>query len=297
MSRPSKTTGLRIVGGGAARRIAGGALGDPGDASTRDDITGDVNWPRPKPVRTDSFELASAGFDPSLQLVGGGPDGGQSWGGLVVPTGATAYTPSSSRRYLFLLAWMRLDPNRRGKIVGLRTGLWLGAQVASTVSGVPYLVEHELQNPMWKGPGGNASFFLRRIPSPGQRLTYNSDDSPSVSFQYANGPALLYQSLNPYIPPGGGVPPGVNLMPGASFFDNRYGPWRNLDALGSVDISVQGGCDIGLFCSLQQMKTVKPVPDPSVTGLPPDDAFLQANPTAQFARVAGSFIWQEVSAR
>jgi hypothetical protein len=268
-----------------------GALGDDAEG-----VSGTTCWPDPRAVRADSFEIASAGYDPSLQLVGGDPSGSQSWAGLVVPTGPTAQTPSFDRRYLFLLAWLRLDANRRGKIIGLRTSVRLGATVTSTLGGVPYPIEHELQDPFWKGPGGNYCFYLRRIPTPGQRLVYNIDDGPSLSFQYANGPALLYQSLNPYIPPGAGVPPGVDLMPGGSWYDNRFGPWRNESGPGSVDIGVQGPCDVGLFISLQQMAQIKPVPAPGIV-VPADDAFLQANPLAQFARVSGSIIWQEVSAR
>ena len=277
-------TGLRLIGGS-------------GEASDRDDVTGADSCAWPRPVRPDSFELASSGSDPSLQLVGSDPTGGQSWSGLVVPTDAT---PDYAHRYLFMLAWMRLDANRRGKIRGIRTSLLLGANVASVVgesSGQPYAVEHELQNPFWKHPLGNYCFYLRRISTPGQKLVYNIDDGPSQNYQYANGPALLYQSVRPYVPPFAGVPPGVDLMPCGTWYDNRFGPWRDQNAWTGVDISVQGPCDLALFCSLQQMPTLKAVPASDVTGLPPDDAFLQANPTAQFARVAGSFIWQEVSAR
>lgn len=283
--------GLRLLaGGGRGGRRAG--VGDD-EASARDDVTGDTAWPRPRPVRPTSFELASAGYDPSLQLVGSDPSGSQAWGGLVVPRDPT---PSFNRRYLFMLAWMRLDANRRGKVRGIRTSIRLGASVPSSVQGIPYPVEHELVDPFWKGPGGNYCFYLRRIPSPGQRPIYNIDDGPSLSFQYANGPSLLYQSLSPYMPPAGGVPPGVDLMPGGAWYDNRFGPWRNESTWSGTDISVQGPCDIALFVSLQQMALVKPVPAPDVMGLGPDDTFLQKNPTAQFARVAGSLIWQEVTA-
>jgi hypothetical protein len=278
------------------RLLRRAGLADEGEASNRDDVTGDTRWPRPQPVRPTSFELASAGYDPSLQVVGSDPNGDSCWAGLVVPTGAAAVTPNFSRRYLFMLAWMRLDPNRRGKIVGIRTSVRLGAMAPSTVQGIAYPVEHELQDPFWKGPGGNYCFYLQRIASPAQQLVYNIDDGPSLSYQYANGPALLYQSLSPYIPPASGMPPGVSLMPGGSWYDNRFGPWRNEDVWGGVDIAVQGPCDVALFISLQQMAQVKPVPAPGVLGLSPDDYFLQQNPTAQFARVAGSLIWQEVTA-
>lgn len=289
MLRGAKTALRLLDAPGRAASLTGVAR-----TATRDDVTGDTDWARPRPVRPDSFEVASAGYDPSLQLVGGDPSGTQTWTGLVVPTDPT---PTFDRRYLFLLAWLRLDANRRGKICGIRTSVRLGANVESTVQGVPYPIEHELVDPLWKGPGGNYCFYLRRIPSPGQRLVYNIGDGPSLSFQYANGPALLYQSLAPYIPPGAGVPPGVDLMPGGAWNDNRFGPWKNENAWHSTDISVQGGCDIGLFISLQQMQKSKPVPAPGTPGLDPDDAFLMNNPLAQFKRVVGSFIWQEVSAR
>jgi hypothetical protein len=250
-----------------------------------------------RPMRADSFELASAGSDPTLQLVGSDPTGGQSWSGLVVPSQAT---PDYAHRYLFMLAWLRLDANRRGKIRGVRTSVLLGATVASVVgeaSGLPYPIEYELQNPFWKSPLGNYCFYLRRISTPAAQIPYNIDDGPSQKFQYANGPALLYQSFRPYVPPFAGVPPGVDLMPCGSWYDNRFGPWRDQNAWTGMDVSVQGPCDLALFCSLQQMPAVKAVPSPDAVGLPPDDAFLQNNPTAQFARVAGSFVWQEVSAR
>ena len=291
---PSKTAerALRLHGGGKRRA---GQLGD--ELNEAIDITGDVNWPRPVPVRPDTFEISSVGSDPTLQLVGSDPSGGQSWSGLVVPTDPT---PSFDRRYLFLLAWMRLDANRRGKIRGIRTSLRLGVSVNAVVGSVAspqlYPIEHEIVDPFWKAPLGNAVFYLRRI-TPGQRLVFNADDGPSLNFDYANTPSLLYHSLAPYVPPGTGAPPGVDLMPSGSWYDLRYGPVRDSSALYSTDIAVQGRCDIGLFCSLQQMPAVKAVPAPGVTGLGPDDAFLQANPTAQYARVFGSFIWQEVSAR
>ena len=284
------------TGGGAAplRLASRGGLAGDGDASVRDDVTGDTSWSRPRPVRPDSFELASAGYDPSLQLVGSDPSGSQAWGGLVVPP---APTPDFTRRYLFLLAFMRLDANRRGKIVGIRTSVRLGVTIDSTIEGIGYPIEHEIEDPFWKGPGGNYCFYLRRIPSPGQRLVYNIDDGPSLSYQYANGPALLYQSLGPYIPPGAGIPPGVDMMPGGAWYDGRYSRWSEQNGAQGVDISVQGRCDIGLFVSLQQMAVSKPVPNADAQGLSNDDTFLQKNPTAQFVRVAGSILWREVSAR
>ncbi len=303
-----KRPNLRLVGSGAARRLvevadagkvveigarsrADGRLGYGGSTIESGD---EGCWPSPLPVRHNAEELATAGFDPSLQLIGGDPYGTSSWAGLVVPS---APTPDFRHRYLFLLAWLRLDANRRGRIVGLRTSVLLTAQVPSTVEGRTYTVEYELQNPFWKGPNGNVCFFLRRIPTPGQRLVFNLNDGPSINFRYANNPALLYESLAPYVPPGNGVPPGVDLSAGlGTFYDNRFGPYRNM-YVNSTDIVVQGPCDIGLFCSVFQMTTSKPVPASTVVGLPPDDAFLRDNPTAQFGRVAGSIVWQEITAK
>jgi hypothetical protein len=247
-------------------------------------------------VRPDTFETASAGFDPNLQLIGGDPWGNPAWGGLVVPTGPGTQTTSFKTRYLFLLAWMRLDNARRGKVVGVRTSVRLGVDVPGTVEGMTYPVEHEIVDPFWKSTTGNVCFFLRRIPTPGQRLVFNPLDGPSLNFQYAHTPSLLYQSLAPYIPPGNGVPMGVDLSPGlGAWYDGRFGPWRDESALGSTDIAVQGPCDIGLFASVFQMPQVKNVPA-SAVGLDPDDAFLANFPLAQFKRVAGSFFWREVTA-
>lgn len=295
---------LHVVGFGAGRRLATSdpklarALGlrcDEGPDSVPPD---GPSWPRPRPVRSDLFELASVGFDPNLQLIGGDPWGTSSWAGLIVPNDAT---PDYKHRYLFLLAWMRLDANRWGRIRGLRTSILLGADVPSTIEGVPYSVEYELQNPFWKAPTGNACFFLQRIPSPGQQPLLDPTVRgimPSVSYVYSNSPSLLYQSLSPYVPPGNGVPPGVPLSAGlGNFYDNRFGPWRNEDAWSSTDIAVQGPCDIGLFCSVFQMADGQPVPALGTLGLPPDDEFLMNNPTAKFKRVAGAFVWQEDTAK
>jgi hypothetical protein len=294
-AKPLPVPRLHLVGEGLRRRLEPSGVGREGNMPGID-VSGNVSWPTPHPVRPDTFEMASAGFDPNLQLIGGDPWGDPSWAGLVVPTGPGTETPNFKRRYLFLLAWMRLDNARRGKVVGVRTSVRLGANVAGTVEGLPYPVEHEIVDPFWKSTTGNVCFFLRRIPSPGQHLVFNTLDGPSLNFRYANTPALLYESLAPYVPPGNGVPPGVDISPGlGSWQDGRFGPWRSEDALGSTDIAVQGPCDIGLFASVFQMPIQKNVPE-SAAGLDPDDAFLANHPTAQFKRVAGSFFWKEVTA-
>src|ERR1700691_491131 len=167
---------LEVVGVGAARRLAG--VGNTGTETIPRD---GPRWPEPRPVRRDLFELASAGFDENLQLIGGDPWGTSSWAGLRVPGVAT---PNFERRYLFMLAMLRLDPNRWGRIRGIRTSVSLGASITSTVTVFPYIVAQEVQNPFWKGRNGNVCFFLRRIPSPGQRPVFNVDDGPSLNYQY-----------------------------------------------------------------------------------------------------------------
>lgn len=291
-AKPLPVPRLRMVGDGLHRRLA--PIGSPAIIPGVD-VSGNVAWPTPRPVRPDAFEQATAGFDPGLQLIGGDPWGDPLWGGLVVPTGPGTETPNFTRRYLFLLAWMRLDTNRRGKIAGIRTSVRLGALVTGTTEDLPYPVEHEILDPFWRSTTGNYCFFLRRIPSPAQQLVFNTTDGPSLNFQYANTPALLYQSLAPYVPPGNGVPPGVDMSPGLGAWNDLRFHWRSETALGSTDIAVQGPCDIGLFCSVFQMPMVKNVPA-SALGLDPDDAFLANHPTAQFKRVAGSFFWKEVTA-
>ena len=286
---------LRVVGTGIHRRLDGG-FGSINDSTKR--VAGETCGPQP--VRPDSFELASSGLDPNLQLIGGDPWASSAWAGLVVPNGPTVLTEKPSLRFLFLLAWMRLDARRRGRIRGIRTTALLGATIASTVEATPYFIEQEIQNPFWKTNYGNICYFLRRIPTPGQRLIFNTSDGPSLNYLYANTPSLLYISPPDlgYIPPNNGVPPGVDLSPGlGAWYDGRFGPWRSENAWGSVDIAVQGPCDIGLFASVYQMPQNKPVPPPGTAGLPPDDAFLMNFPTAQFTRIAGSFIWEEVTAR
>lgn len=294
---------LRLVGAGVERRL----VPDEGEPQRRAGVSGDGDeggrwggdhgrWPEPQPVRRDAFEVGSVGFDPSLQLVGSDPWGSANWSGLLVPTGAAAATPSYDRRYLFLLAWLRLDgSNRRGRIRGVRTATWLYALQKSTVSGVSYPVYHKVRDPAWKSPLGNVSFSLRRIPVPGQRLPYNPLNGPSLSFRYANSPALLFESLAPYVPPGGGLPPGEPLSPGlGTWYDDRFGFEGN--RWNACDIAVRGGCDIGLFAMVQQMPLSKAVPLPTAVGLDEDDAFLRDNPTAQIGRVFGSFVYQEETA-
>jgi hypothetical protein len=297
---------LRLVGSGIDRRLVH-ADGSPLDSSQQRVRLVGVGrgnegesrdgpcWPEPVPVRRDLFEIASVGQDPNLQLIGSDPQGSSGWAGLIVPS---AVTPDPQHRYLFLLAWMRLDANRWGRIRGIRTSVLLGASVASTVAGVPYPVEHEIQNPFWKPPNGNVCFFFQKIPSPPE-MPYDSRSAPSLSFIYSNSPALLYQNTVPYQPPGAGMPPGVPISPGlGTWYDGRFSRWRSEHGWDAVDFTVRGPCDIGLFCSVFQMQGLgQPVPAPGVMGLPPDDAFLQNNPGAQFRRVAGAFVWQEDTAK
>ncbi len=299
---------LHLVGAGIERRLV--VVGGPSEdvaSARRAGVAGEGDeggrwggdhgrWPEPQPVRRDAFEVASVGFDPSLQGVGSDPWGSPNWSGLIVPTGVAAATPSFDRRYLFLLAWMRLDgSNRRGRIRGIRTATWLYALQPSTTTGVSYPVYHKVRDPAWKPPLGNWSFFLRRIPVPGQRLPYNPLSGPSLAFRYANSPALLFESLAPYVPPGGGLPPGEPLSPGlGAWYDDRFGFEGN--RWSACDIAVRGGCDIGLFASVHQMPVDKPVPLSTAVGLDEDDEFLRDNPTAQIGRVFGSFVYQEETA-
>lgn len=296
MAAPSKEQPrLRLVGTGLSRRLVQAAEMPKGPLGRGEDQDGPC-WPEPVPVRRDLFEIASAGFDPNLQLIGGDPSGTPSWGGLVVPS---APTPSSQYRYLFMLAWMRLDANRWGRIRGIRTNILLGASIPSTVAGVDYNIEHELQNPFWKAPNGNVCFMFQKIASP-PPMPYNTRNGPSLSYRYSNSPALLFETLAPaYQPPGAGQPPGVAISQGlGTFYDNRFGVWRNEEAWGSVDIAVQGPCDIALFCSVFQMAGAgQPVPPPGTLGLPSDDAFLMNNPATQFKRVVGAFVWEENTAK
>ncbi len=188
-----------------------------------------------------------------------------------------------------------------------------GALVQAVIANYP--LEHEVTTPFWKFVDGNISWHLRRVGPLYQNTTATTKNAESMQFLYGQTPALLFQNtpsdVGGYVPPYGGQPPGNALIPDlATFHDIRF-PWWSNQAWRSLDIEIEGPCDIALFASVLQTDPTTRTPLVIPPGVPlrtlqPEDAFIAtpADPTnprqqigpapnAIYARVAGSLIFEE----
>lgn len=208
------------------------------------------------PFRGGRYEIVTAGPNPEFGFIGSDPYQTNVGTGLVVPT-----TPSADiggARYLMLLARASFNASEAGaRLVGMR----MYAEIISRSTAGVY--RREIDQPIWHPPDGDISWHVMVI-NRVQRDTRNPANTDGVIYQDALSPALLYQSLAPYVPPNGGRPWGTPLAASlGNMHDLRYRT-RFDQSERQLDIIIPAGCDIGLFVSVRQND---PTLNPAASGL------------------------------
>ena len=230
------------------------------------------------------------------------------------PPGGTALVTTSSG--VQVVSYTGITPT---SITGAAGGVGVmstGGLVQVVVANYP--LELDVRSPFWKFVDGNISWHLRRVPPMYQNVTANLGNAESMQFLYGQTPALLFQQtpsdVGGYVPPYGGQPPGNILVPDlATFHDLRF-HWKSDRAWESIDVEIEGPCDVALFASVKQT-TVSGVSARTPLIIPPgvplgslqrEDAFISVPadpgnpqqqvgpaPNAVYWRVAGSLIFEE----
>lgn len=256
------------------------------------------------------YEVATTGFDPSLQLRGSGPQSSGQYLGMIIPRTATT---APSGRYLFALAGFSLAGASRARIRGMRQLLTIGATTWVSQSGEPptlsdfFLTERPVVTPGWRFSDASVSWHLLRVP-PQYQMFANKKNASGKMYRYSQKNALLYESLSPYVAPWGGqLPAGAKPVGGlGQFYDVRF-PWETAQAWNSLDIPVEGPASYVLFASVWQTdpdtrNTLSTSTDGAASGLPPEENFLLDLPDdtgsfktngAVYYRIAGSLIVEE----
>lgn len=254
-------------------------------------------------MRGTRTELSTAGFDSSLQNVASDPNGGAYNVGLRIPA-AAAIPNTPQNRYLYMLSMMRVNAHAKTRLVGIRQLVTIGQFVTNPVGGCNYPLEVEVKSPVWHFVDGNITWYVQRVPPisiPTTSLSAadTNEDTEGLQFAYAVTPALIYQTNNPtYSPPNGGNPYGVALVPDLSGFHDLRFPWRSEHSWdNTVDIEIEGPCDVALYASVQQTnpatRCLLNVADNQIPFISEEDAFTVRFPQAVYWRIAGSLIFEE----
>lgn len=260
-----------------------------------------IELPRRTYLRPGRFEVSTAGFDPNLELVGGDPWGTPDFTGLVVPAAPTPLA-SFQKRYLFLLARAQFQNGENVRLRGIRQYASLFGDLLDTSNpSVPPVVvatfEKQILSPMFRFPDGNISWHVRVIPKTA-RDRRNPANADSLIYQDSYSPALLYQSLAPYVPPNGGRPWG-KAVTGLGNIHSLDWPWRDSQVELGLDWPVPAPCDVAIFASVAQTDvsthaSFAQMSNAQFAALGPEDAFFVAYaPTARFGRIAASLIFEE----
>lgn len=254
-----------------------------------------VGGPAPRvPMRCGRYETTTVGFDQYAMLTGSDPWGTPSFTGLIVPSRPTV---SPQTRYLFTLARHSFNSPENAWVRGVRLYTSLFG-----FSGSVGPFELEITSPLWRFAfgGGNVTFHLMTM-GRGWRDTRNPANGPSLRFERSKGPALLYQSLVPYVPPNAGRPWGKPLpnTDWGTVYDLRN-KFRTDRAEQSLFIPVPSPCDIVLFASVWQhdpgssdSQNRPRFSTSQMTAASPEDRFWASFDNVQFGRVAGSLIVEE----
>jgi hypothetical protein len=245
------------------------------------------------------YEVSTVGFDPSRQNVGADPDLSGYNVGVRVP----GVPLSDNRRYTFLLAGARFGGNRKFRLVGMRQLVTIGQFVENLAMGCEYPLELGVTSPQWSFVDGNISWHIMRVPIP-EMNTAHPENAEGLQFLYSRTPALLFNTtpadVGGYTAPYGGKIPGMPLTAELGTIRDLRTLWTSDFAWGSLDVEVEGPCDIMLFASVKQTNPstrctlVLPGVLPAGTqSLPPEDAFLVNFPGAMYWRIAGSLIFED----
>lgn len=270
-------------------------------------------------IRTALFdghvEVVSAGPNAEFNFIGSDPYGTSAYTGLVVPS-----APSDSiggARYLFMLARASFNAgeqsadNRGVRLTGIRQYAELVARIpagegplepdAGPPTGSTVTFRKEIWQPLWHPLDGDISWHVMIVGRTNQRDTRNPLNADGLAFQDSMSPALLYQSLAPYVPPNDGRPWGTPMTSSlGNVHELRY-RWRDRDSQRVLDIPINPPCDVALYASVRQNDpTTNPVfadeatVTPQFRALSPEDQFVVAYaPYAQYGTIAGSLIFDQ----
>jgi hypothetical protein len=180
-------------------------------------------------------------------------------------------------------------------IRGLRTyiGITGSLLVAEDEIAVPF--EIPVTTPNWKFSDGNYSFHVRRLGPAFYDSRFSATQVPGTSPQVSGSDsALLFTQLAaPYIPPGGGIPPGDAVDFLGTWRDMRY-PWTaaNWDQL---RVPVPGPCTLVLYCSIQQTDPAtraapSDCPPVSLPCIAPEDCFVRGFTNVRYGHVGGAML-------
>jgi hypothetical protein len=246
-------------------------------------------------MRRGRLEIATVGFNPNLQLVGSDPAGGGYGLGLWIPAVTGPQKPTN--RQLFMLVAKRFNVGQRGRLVGFRQYLTIGAYLPTASTTAFYPLERPVETPTWQYVDGNVLWGIRMIP-PESHFLPSALNAEGFAFEYSQTPALLFESVvaGQVIPPYGGSFPGNALTPELSrFFELRCRRWSKPS---HCDIPFEGPCDIAFFASVQQTtpgSRQNPPATPAFSttqGATPEDSFVQTYAGSQYFRIAGSLIFE-----
>jgi hypothetical protein len=248
--------------------------------------------------RCGRFEVGTAGYDPNLQLVGGDPWGAPAFTGLYVPAASTAsITPVGKNpwnyRYLFQLARVQFNNGESVRLVGLRQYADLVGTGGEDEATVPVYLP--ITSPLFRFPDGNISWHVMRL-NKTWRNKRGPGNAPGVVYMDTSSPAMLFQTLGPYVPPNGGRPWGSPLVSDlANVHDFRF-PWRDSQSERSLNIPIEGPCDVAVFVSVGQHETdggELDLTDEQASVAPPEEAFWSQFTDVRYGRVAASLIFEE----
>ena len=258
------------------------------------------------------YEIVPAGPNLEFGFIKSDPYGTNSYTGLVVPS-----VPSGSignARYLFMLAKASFGVGEQSsdglgtRLVGIRQYAELVARLPARTAplaavgpptGSTVTFRKEITSPLWHPFDGDISWHVM-ILAKGSRDTRNPSNTDGLMYQDAISPALLYQTLAPYVPPNAGKPWGQSLAASlGNIHELRY-PWRSERAEHVLDIPLPVPCDVALYASVRQNN---PALNPSLSdtaatqqfsALSPEDQFTVAySTTAQYGSIAGSLVFED----
>jgi hypothetical protein len=265
------------------------------------------------------FEVATIGIDDALQGLSTDPFGSTypSAVGLRIP----AFTPSSTNRYLFLLASRGVSAKESVRLRGWRQLLKIG--VSPTAESVPSRpIEFEVTTPDFRFPDGNVSWHLVREPEFRVVQQRPNTDLPNFAFGDTDTPALLYQTatfsavggvgyymvgMTGYTPPTGRRASWEPIAGLGNMHDLRA-QWRSSTAWDSLDEYISGPCRVSLYATVLQTNpqtrpdAVFPSPLTISGGVPPEEAFITNMKTGGgevpitgviYWRIAGALMFED----
>jgi hypothetical protein len=270
-------------------------------------------------VRTALFdghqEVVSAGPNAEFAFIGSDPYGTAAYTGLVVPE-----APSSAiggARYLFMLARASFNAgeqssdNRGVRLAGIRQYAELVARIPAGTgplapdvgppAGSTVTFRREIREPFWHPLDGDISWHVMIVGRSSQRDARNPANADGLVYQDSASPALLYQTLGPYVPPNAGRPWGTPVTSSLGSIHELRFRWRDRDNQRVVDVPINPPCDVALFASVRQNNpatnpvfTDEATLTPQFGALTREDQFVVAYaPYAQYGIIAGSLIFDQ----